>query len=64
MSPFDEDPADNKSELDLCIDEIKILKERNKALEQLLVCYRVGKNPSEKLLIRVANDLKKYYWSN
>ena len=49
MSPFDEDPANNRSELDLCIDEIKILKERNEALEQLLICYRVGKNPSEKL---------------
>ncbi len=26
MSPFDEDPSDNRSELDMCIDEIKQLQ--------------------------------------
>ncbi len=26
MSPFDEDPSDNKSEMDLCIDEIHKLQ--------------------------------------
>ena len=39
MSPFDEDPSENKSEMDLCIDEIHQLqdqfaaeKEKNKRL--------------------------------
>jgi hypothetical protein len=31
------------------LQQIKELEERIEALEQLLVCYRVGKNPSEAL---------------
>lgn len=40
----------------------KILWERVQALDALLVCYRVGKRPSEKLLCRINRseiDMKK-----
>ena len=32
--PFDEDPSENRSELDLCIDEIKSLQAENKKLKE------------------------------
>lgn len=34
MSPFDKNPADNKSELDLCIDEISQLQRQITALQE------------------------------
>ena len=37
---------------------IKILMSRIDALEQLLVCYRVGKNPTEKLHTRLDKTKK------
>ena len=42
-------------------EKLKILWARIDALEQLLVCYRVGKRPSEKLftkLNRTEKDIK------
>ena len=32
--PFDEDPSDSRSELDMCIDEIKDLQAENKRLKE------------------------------
>ena len=39
MSPFDEDPSENKSELDLCIDEINELQSRISKAKTLIEYY-------------------------
>ena len=39
-------------------DIIKLLWRRIDALEQLLVCYRVGKNPTEKLHTKLEKTKK------
>ncbi len=44
-----DDHEDCDRQLNEAEKQILNLKARNEALEQLLVCYRVGKNPSEAL---------------
>ncbi len=42
--PFDEDPADDRYEIDLCLEEIKVQKARIKELEDVLEVYANEKN--------------------
>lgn len=39
--PFDEDPSDSRSELDMCIDEIQQLKVENEELREALLQHRM-----------------------
>ena len=45
-------------EFSLLEKRIKALEERNEALEQLLVCYRMGKRASETLLKKLEKTHK------